>query len=313
MMTMINSAGKSQTKKVYNIQRLNFCYSDTLTHPDLLEFLHHHQIIVWGGNVRYTEAFQVSNTLQATTYPFLAIIALQPPSSTTTSTTTTSTKMSVIDRIEGPILAAAMIRRFESVMTRVDPSLNHLRSIRQQREQDRQLRQQQDQAYRDALQADQRKQERAGALLRKQKEAERAKALHRQQRQQYIQWLCTQVNRQHQQVTGKATKISFRLASGERVIRRFAADQTLASLYMFVEAYPYLNDMEGSEVVAPEGYVHKYDFTLHSPFPRTEYGPDEAIKIEDVKGLWPSATLIVDAVEDDDDEDEGAAVDELEA
>jgi FAS-associated factor 2 len=291
-----------------------FCFnSDTLTHPDLLEFLHHHQIIVWGGNVRYTEAFQVSNTLQATTYPFLAIIALQPPSSSSTSTSSTSTKMSVIDRIEGPILPAALIRRFESVMTRVDPSLTRLRNIHQQREQDRQLRQQQDQAYHDSLQADQRKQERTAALLRQKQEAERAKVLYRKQRQQYIQWLCTQVHRQHQEVTGKATKISFRLANGERVIHKFAADQSLASLYMFVEAYPYLNDMEGKEMTAPEGYIHKYKFTLHSPFPRTEYGPDETVKLEDVKGLWPSATLIVDVLEEDDDEDEETTLDELEA
>lgn len=278
-------------------------YSDTLTHPDLLEFLHHHQIIVWGGNVRYTEAFQVSNTLQATTFPFLAIIALQPPppSSSSTSTSNTSSKMAVVDRIEGPISAASMIRRFESVMLRIDPSLTRLRNARRQLEQERQLRQQQDQAYRDALEADQRKQEEAESLLRQKKEDERVKALHHQQRQQYIQWLCTQVQ---QEITGKATKISFRLANGERVIRRFGANQTLVSLYMFVEAYPYLNDVETEQVEAPKGYVHKYGFRLHSPFPRTEYGPDENIKIEDVKGLWPSATLIVDLVEEDEDEEE---------
>ncbi|CEI92285.1 hypothetical protein RMCBS344292_06551 [Rhizopus microsporus] len=87
-----------------------FCRS-VLTSPELLDFLRHHKVIVWGGNIRYTEAFQVSNILEATTYPFIAIIGLHSPSS---SASLSNLKLSVIDRIEGQTNPTSIIRRFEN-------------------------------------------------------------------------------------------------------------------------------------------------------------------------------------------------------
>ncbi|KAI8049802.1 thioredoxin-like protein [Gilbertella persicaria] len=254
-----------------------FC-RDTLTRPELLEFLHQHQVMVWGGNARYTEAFQVSHLLQATTYPFLAIIALQ------------STKMAVVDRIEGPVTPSMIIRRFEHAMQRVGPSLDQLRQEREQREAERRLRQEQDRAYQESLRADQEKQDR----LRQEREsaAQAAQAASRQarNRQLYISQL---VNQLPGEPIEHFTKISFRLANGERVIRKFSAEDTLASLYQFIEAYPYLHTPPETELPDPD-YEHHYSFTIHSSFPRQVYDPDPSKKIKDEKGLWPSATLIVE-------------------
>ncbi|KAI8645226.1 hypothetical protein BD408DRAFT_339188 [Parasitella parasitica] len=275
-----------------------FC-RDTLTDIDLLDFLHHHQIITWGGNVRYTEAYQVSSTLQATTYPFLAIIALQQANG--------ASKMSVIDRIEGPAAASSVIRRFESVVARIGPSLDRLRMEQIQREEERQLRQQQDQAYKDSLNADQRKQEllekkRKAALKAKQARDEMAR-----KRKQYIQYLCQRTLKQPLPAAtdAKVTKISFRLSNGDRVIRQFSGDDTLVSLYEYIEAYSHMDSMDhGESVSLPEDYVHQYRFTMHSPFPKTVYLPDPSKKIMDEKGLWPSATLIVDTNESDQDQEQ---------
>lgn len=76
-------------------------------------------------------------------------------------------------------------------------------------------------------------------------------------------------------------------------------------MYRFVEVYPLLKEnTETDQVVeAPEDYEHMYKFTIHSPFPRMEYAPDTTKKIVDIKSLWPSATLVVDAVDDEDDEE----------
>lgn len=54
----------------------------------------------------------------------------------------------------------------------------------------------------------------------------------------------------------------------------------------------------------PEGYVHKYKFTLHSAYPRTVYQADSEKQIIDEKSLWPSATLIVDMDEEEEEEEE---------
>lgn len=268
-----------------------------MTDIELLDFLHQNQVITWAGNVRYTEAYQVSNTLQATTYPFLAIIALQQ--------TNGASKMSVIDRIEGPVSASSIIRRFDSVISRIGHSLEHLRMERTQRETERRLRQEQDQAYRDSLNADQRKQE----LLEKKKEAAlKAKQIKQEmarKRKQYIQYLCQHALSKKIPEGEKATKISFRLSNGDRVIRQFSGDDTLVSLYEYIEAYSHMDGEMGEKNVSlPEKYTHQYKFTMHSPFPKTVYLPDSSKKIIDEKGLWPSATLIVDTNEGDDDDDE---------
>ncbi|KAL7321820.1 UBX domain-containing protein 10, variant 2 [Mucor circinelloides] len=275
-----------------------FC-RETLTDVELLDFLRQNQVICWAGNVRYTEAYQVSNTLQATTYPFLAIIALQQ--------TNGASKMSVIDRIEGPISASSIIRRFDSVIARIGHSLDHLRAERAQREAERRLRQEQDQAYRESLNADQRKRE----LLQKKKEAalkaKQAKEILARKRQQYIRYLCQHALKRDIAPDQKATRISFRLSNGDRVIRQFSGDDTLESLYEYIEAYSHMDSMTSDDdgsVSLPEDYVHQYKFSMHSPFPKTVYPPDPTRKIIDEKGLWPSATLIVDTNEEEDEEEE---------
>lgn len=73
-------------------------------------------------------------------------------------------------------------------------------------------------------------------------------------------------------------------------------------LYKFVEAYPVLKSGEDvSDATAPENYRHKYGFTIISPYPRTVYEASDGRTVKEEKSLWPSATLIVD-VEDDEQE-----------
>ncbi|KAI7906588.1 uncharacterized protein BX663DRAFT_427387 [Cokeromyces recurvatus] len=281
-----------------------FC-RDTLTNPELIDFFHQHQMIVWGGNVRYTEAFQVSHTLQATTYPFIAIIALQNPSSSNTSSLNVS-KMSVVDRIEGLISVPLLLCRFENVMNRVDATLARFRIEREQREAERRLREEQDKAYQESLRADQLKQQR---LEEERIAAERIKerqAMLAHQRNQYIQYLCQHVFNKdnNNDDNDETTKISFRLANGVRVIRKFRADDTLETLYQFIEAYPYLQQYqqqnnENIDCSMPEGYIHEYNFKIHSPFPRKVYEADANKRIKDESGLWPSATLIIDTIDEE--------------
>lgn len=71
-----------------------------------------------------------------------------------------------------------------------------------------------------------------------------------------------------------------------------------------MESYPFLKAQENvQDAESPEGYTHKYNFTIISPYPRTVYQADKEKAISEEKGLWPSATLIVDA-EDEEDGDE---------
>lgn len=83
----------------------------------------------------------------------MAIIALQSPNNASSG----SLRMACVDRIEGPASAATIISRLDNAIQRYGPGLNRLRMRRQQQELERRLRQEQDQAYRESLKADQEK------------------------------------------------------------------------------------------------------------------------------------------------------------
>ncbi|KAI8340533.1 hypothetical protein BC941DRAFT_459905 [Chlamydoabsidia padenii] len=265
-------------------------------------------ILVWGGNVGQTEAYQVSCTLHATTYPFMAVIALQPSSSGS------APKLSVVDRLEGPIPPATLIQRLDTTIQRHGTTMNRMKMERDQRDMERRLREDQDKAYLESLKADQEKerkaQEERKALALEEERRNNARLEHElylKKRQQYIQSLYHTLSEEPgSDYQGKVTKLNFRLANGDRVIRKFKETDSIETLYQFVEVYPLLQNVElksAAPTSPPTDYEHKYRFTIHSPFPRTVYDAQEKDRhLLDVSSLWPSATLIVDASDDQDDD-----------
>ncbi|RCH82587.1 hypothetical protein CU097_000781, partial [Rhizopus azygosporus] len=266
----------------------------------LIDYVKEKNILVWGGNVRETEAHKVSYTLQASTYPFLALIALQKPLGASTP------KMTVIERMEGPCRAEELVSQIDAAIDRHGAVVNRLKNEREQREMERRLREDQDRAYRESLKADQEKvrkaQEEKEALVKaeeEEKQRQREKEIQKQKNEEYIRYLYTHLPEEPKE--GKMTKLSFRLANGDRVVRSFSEHDTLDTLYRFVEVYPLLKSNEPVEPCesAPEDYVHQYKFTIHSPYPRKEYEADEHQTLSNIPSLWPSATLVVDAVDDE--------------
>ena len=104
-----------------------------------------------------------------------------------------------------------------------------------------------------------------------------------------------------------AVRISVRMSSGERVVRKFAGDADLEELYAFVECYDLTPDDDTAlekEVQEPSDYVHEYGFQLVSPMPREVYGLDKGGSIRNRIGR--SGNLIVEkTVQDDDEDDDG--------
>jgi FAS-associated factor 2 len=151
-----------------------FC-RHTLANEDLVEFIESKNMLVWGGNVKQVEAHQgnsnnekkiymsmhllltllyiyeiVSDTLQATTYPFMAVIALH-------SVGGSAPKMAVMDRLEGSIPPATLIQRLDRTIQRHGAVMNRMKMERDQRDMERRLREEQDKAYQESLKADQEK------------------------------------------------------------------------------------------------------------------------------------------------------------
>lgn len=144
-------------------------FRQVLCSDRVITFLRENNFVVWGGNIKESEAFQglwgmlgghsclsgpsyhrhpfqtVSGILEATRYPFLALIA---PS---------SSQMRIFDRLEGPTTAEAVVDRLTRRLAAIAPQLEGVRRERREREEARSLREMQDRAYRESLRADEEK------------------------------------------------------------------------------------------------------------------------------------------------------------
>ncbi|KAF9491074.1 hypothetical protein BDN71DRAFT_1453488 [Pleurotus eryngii] len=83
----------------------------TLTDPVLVKTLHDNGVLVWGADVREAEGWGAAEKLQATTYPFVAFVALQPKRHVTSSSPVggggsrgngAGSVMTVLSRHQGP-------------------------------------------------------------------------------------------------------------------------------------------------------------------------------------------------------------------
>ncbi|SNX84380.1 uncharacterized protein MEPE_03089 [Melanopsichium pennsylvanicum] len=305
---------------------------NTLTDGDLVELLSRDDFIVWGGDVREREAYHVATTLQASTYPFVGFIALQPPRPASRSSSSSSPRAAVLSRLEGSPSSATSAGVIASHITdvllpRTQIYLDRLRAEKRRREMERQLRAEQDRAYQEASRRDaeriaaKREDERQKivAAQRLLKEQEAKKSLQRKQ-QAWQKWAL------HNLVPSEPTskdsiRFSFRLPSGKTLIRRFSRTDTVEAIFAFVESASSIaeasSDTGGAE--KPSDYQHVYHFSLVTGYPRKriEFSEVEgATELKDVDGLAQGASLIVegqvvgdslvatdDEEEDQDDED----------
>ncbi|KAI8598366.1 hypothetical protein EDD21DRAFT_309492, partial [Dissophora ornata] len=250
----------------------------------------------------------VATTLQTVRYPFIGLIALSQPTAGSSAT-----KMVLIDRIEGPSTAEQIIQRLSQQVTRQSTALEHLRAERRERELAREIRQQQDDAYEQSLRADRekaRQKTEAREAAERQKleqeriEAERVSALERKER--HLKFLFENLPEEPAAGESGCARLSFKLWNGERVIRRFRGTEPIEHIYVFVETIEFRESgsKASSQTKAEEhvSYTHEYDFVLISPFPRTKItGRTKLIK--DEPALWPSASLVVELVGEDEAEE----------
>ncbi|KAF7288153.1 UBX domain-containing protein [Mycena chlorophos] len=242
----------------------------TLTDPTFVRLLHENEVLVWGGDVRDREAYSAALKLQATTYPFVAFVALQPRRGSSTSS---SPALTVLSRHQGPpsgpTSAAALATHLETqVLPRVAPFLAGLRGARHAAAADRALREEQDRAFREAaakdtariraaMEADARiaREREAAKIAKENEEARIAKEAEERERREaerlrWRQWLKKAVDQHPEPKEGVALVI--RLPNGSRVVRRFTNDCSLSYLYAFVDGQ--LTDSAATASVSPAGH-----------------------------------------------------------
>ena len=275
---------------------------ETLLSEDVVNYVKDPQnkIILWAGNVQDSEAYQVSNTLNCSKFPFASLIVHTPQDS--------STSMSTVARLTGLQPASGFLAKLRTAIAQHSAALDRVRATRNEQQATRNLREEQNSAYERSLAQDRerarQRREVAAAQARAEQEA-RAKADAEEQEvrkvEQWKRWRAQSISAEPGSGVTDVTRVSIRLTTGERVIRRFAENAEMEELYAFIECYDLLKTGEGlSAATEPTGYKHNYKFRLVSPMPRVVY---------DIKGggtvaskLGRSGNLIVEPINDEDDE-----------
>jgi FAS-associated factor 2 len=218
--------------------------------------------------------------------------------------------MTVIMRAVGPMPAQELARKLEAAITSQQAQLRSQRSQRAEQQASRNLRDEQDSAYERSLAQDrerarrrreeQEAQERAESEAQAAVEAEEAKKI---KTEQWRKWRAQSLPLEPGPDLKDVIRVSIRMPSGDRVIRKFRSDADLEELYAFVECYDVPEETETVE--EPQSFVHSYSFRMVSPMPRTVFALGKGGSIGERLGR--SGNLIVEPI---DEGDEGGVEDD---
>lgn len=276
---------------------------DKLLSQEVVSYVNDSQnkIILWAGNVQDSEAYQVSNALNCSKFPFTALVVHTPQDSTTS--------MSTIARITGSQPASAFVSKLRTAIGQHSQALETVRAARNEQQASRNIREEQNSAYERSLAQDrerarQRREAEAAQKRAKEDEKARAEAEETQARklEQWKRWRARSLPVEPGPEIKTTSRISIRLTSGERVVRKFAEDADMEELYAFVECHDLLISGEDvSSAQEPADYKHVYNFRMVSPMPRIVYHIQDGGSVSNKVGR--SGNLIVEPISDEDEED----------
>lgn len=276
----------------------------TLLSQDVVDFINNpaNNIILWGGNVMDSEAYQVSLEYNCTKFPCTVLACLTPKEG--------STRMGIIKRMAGPMTPSRYLAGLNLAMDKYKPDLEGVRAERVANDFARNLRAEQDAAYERSLAIDrerarQRREAEEAAAAEERRIREESEAAERQERkrQQWRKWRATTVAPEPEASVKDAVRLALNMPAafgGGRVVRRFDKTTTLEELYAFVECYPILSagtegdDSDEKAVAQPEDYTHEYDFRIALVMPRETLYPDPSVTIAEKVGR--GGNLIVEDI-----------------
>ncbi|KAG8951390.1 hypothetical protein FRC04_006161 [Tulasnella sp. 424] len=256
-----------------------------LADTDLARVLTDNDFIVWGGDVRDNEAHQTSLKLSATTFPFVAFIALHPLSEIRTESGPSSPpqlELCVLSRHEGSptsVTSATTLHNHitKSLLPRVTPILTRVKNEIRLRKQEQELIAQQDRAYKEPERRYWEKLERRQVEERRKQEGEaelprleREKISKAEQGESWRLWKRHTLPAEPA-ASEKAIRIIVRMPNGERLTKRFRPSESVEDLYAAVDVgFLSCGEDAAAPSIAPVGYTHEYEFCLATLYPRKE-------------------------------------------
>ncbi|XP_057967025.1 plant UBX domain-containing protein 10 [Malania oleifera] len=260
-----------------------FC-ERTLCNEALAAFVNEN-FVAWGGSIRGSEGFKMSNSLKASRFPFCAVVMAA-----------TNQRIALLQQVEGPKSPEEMLTILQRVHEESASVLVAARLDAEERRNNVRLREEQDAAFRAALEADQarerQRREEQERLEREAAEAERKRkeeeeAREKAAREAVEREVARARLRQEKALSlgtepekgPNVTQVVVRFPTGERKERRFHSTSTIQCLYDYVDSLDCLE-------------VESY--SLVSNFPRVVYGPEKLSQSLKEAGLHPQASLFVE-------------------
>jgi len=251
-----------------------FC-RETLCASSVTDFMREN-VIFWGASVNMSEGFQLSHVLGASTFPFMAVLCNNSIGGLT-----------VVDRIEGPVLPEELITRFSLSLENHSAPLAAARIEQEERNRDRLLREEQDQEFQRALHQDQEKErlhreneQRAQAAADAMRRQDVDRLMLEQERKLAKSRLLAQLPQQPSADDKNVSQLVIRLPDGSRLTRRFSTHNNLQNVVDFVN----------SDARVP--WVEPGSFDLVTHFPRRVFSDPQITLAE--AGLFPHASLFVE-------------------
>ncbi|KAJ1879238.1 Ubx domain-containing protein, partial [Kickxella alabastrina] len=289
-------------------------FARALQHERLMQLLAD-GFVLWLGDVATGEAAGMGLVVGAAAYPFVAVLV--PKEEDAGAMRVVARCSGVPSRRSAAALADALAELIRVPVERHGQAMRAARRRREEQAEARRILEQQDSAYQASLARDRLRVEEA--RLREVQEQQRLQGQQDEQRRRE-QWrwatfgrLQRQKKETQEEAAAAAAKggepqvgrVGLRLEDGERAVLMVRAQDSVQSLFDFVETRAVACEWERVRetpfgplhaVHVPEGYVHEHDFVLVSQFPRAVFD-DRAASLGEAlaaKGLWPSAALIVE-------------------
>jgi FAS-associated factor 2 len=267
--------------------------SDVLCHPDVVAYVNSH-FVSWGGDVRFSDAYQFSQRLEVTRYPYVALL-----------NTTPSNQVQLVAAMQGPTEPGTLLAHLTAAEDQHGMVLMAQRLELQEREFARRLREEQNQEYESSLAADrerdvlrQAERERAEAeALEAEREAQRQRMeveAEERARQELLDALARRraegaaaLGPEPEAGPGTAL-VRLRLPDGSSSQRRFLAGDPMSCVFRFVDSLDSTTFLR---------------YTLVSSYPRKVFSRDgeaddaaaavsDSVSLQDA-GLVPQAALFV--------------------
>ncbi|XP_036368329.1 FAS-associated factor 2 isoform X1 [Octopus sinensis] len=251
-----------------------FC-RETLCNPNVVNFINS-KVLFWACNVSSPEGYRVSRTIRVIKYPFLSLIVLRENNS-----------MTVVARIEGLVDSQELIRRLQRAIEVNEQAVTSIRRERERRNADKELREQQDQAYYASLKADQEKD-------RKKQEAQRIieeQELEKREQAAASNRLLMELEKEKDEArvlippeppanAEDTVRIILTVPSGAHLERRFNKHTSLKYLYYFILCHESCPDDFKVLMNFPKGEICCIP-TKDGPDPPTfsEVGLDKSVRL----------------------------------